>query len=397
MGKTLIVFSGIYDNGTAAAKRVRQFARGLRCAGDDAAVICYYRGIRSQYKQILWDVDRWGVPYTCVGIAEGSIKNYLVVRDVLTLSSRLGTLAVKACGEGFDRVLLYGTNWFIMRLVVKQLSRLRLPIVADFNEWILMGGGSVTEWLDEKWFRSFCVLKLAGLVCISPFWESYSKKVTKPMLLIPAMADDEFSDLSTCASSTFNLVYVGVLYRRDLPETMLEGVRLAIERGVHFTFHIIGRPGLFPESVRSLKRIETDPLLQTCVHVHGWVTRDQLQKSFAEAGAFLLLHGNDWQSWACSPTRLPEYLSLGVPVIYSKTKYLPQNLKHGQNICLLPESNSPEELADAIGYLVKNRDDGKKIGRAGRELALSEFYFENHGRRLKQFLDDLQKDISVHN
>jgi glycosyltransferase involved in cell wall biosynthesis len=395
MAKTLIVFSGKYDGGSAGAKRVRQFARGLRCVGDDAAVIGYFRGICSPCTRIVWDVDRWGVPYAGVGIAEGTFSKYLVFRDALTLSSRLGDLAVMACEEGFDRILLYGPYWFSMRLVVKRLSQLRLPIIVDFNEWMLRDGRPVTEWLDQELFRRFCVPKLAGLVGISPFWESYANKVAKPMLLIPAMADDEFEDVHPCTGKEFNLVYVGALFGRDLPETMLDGVKLAIERGVHFTFHIIGRPGPFPESVKCLQRIATDPQLRTRVQVHGWVTRDQLLNSYSEASSFLLLRGNDWESLACSPTRLPEYLSLGVPVIYSNTKYLPGSLKHRENIFLLPEGNNPEELADAICHLVNHRDECIRIGRAGRELALSEFFFEKHGQHLKQFLDNLQQAVPI--
>jgi glycosyltransferase involved in cell wall biosynthesis len=395
MSKTLIVFSGKYDDGSAAAKRVRQFAMGLRFAGDEAAVVGYFRGIRLPCSQISWDVDSWGIPYSGVSIAEGALNNYLVIRDAVSLSSRLGVLAVKACKEGFDRVILYGPSWFSMRLVVKKLSQLGLPIVVDFNEWMLRDGRPLSEWIDQELFRRFCVSKLAGLVGISLFWEGYSKKVSKPMLLIPAMADDEFTDVHHCAESDFNLVYVGVLFRRDLPEKMLDGVRLAIDRGVNFKFHILGRPGKYPESIRCLKRIEEDPVLQSRVQVHGWLTRDQLLKSYSEASSFLLLRANDWESLACSPTRLPEYLSLGVPVIYSNTKYLPHSLKHGENIWLLSEENTPEELADAIGHLVKHRDERIRIGRAGRELALSDFFFEKHGECLKKYLDNLQSAYSV--
>jgi len=392
MGKTLIVFAGKYDSGSAGAKRVRQFATGLRCAGDHAAVVSYYRGVNSLSLKISWNIDRWGVPHAGVNIVEGKLFNHKVLWDVLTLSSRLAELAVQACRDhSFDRVLLYGTSWFNMRVVVKRMSQLHVPLVIDFTEWMLFKGRPIREWLDQELFRRICVPKLAGLVIISPFWESYARKVAKPFILISAMADDELADLTFCNTRDFNLVYVGILFHRDRPEIMLDGVRLAIERGVNIRFHIIGRPGSFPESTRIMRRIDADPLLRNRVLIHGWVSRDELLKCYSEASSFLLIRENDWESLACFPTRIPEYLSSGVPVITSKTTGLHSSFIHRENIWLLPAGNEAEKLADAIGYLATHQDDGKRIGLAGRELAKKEFAFDKHGRRLSQFFDSLQE------
>ena len=224
MGKTLIVFAGKYDGGSASAKRVRQFALGLRSAGDDAAVVGYKRGVCPPEGPIPWEVDRWGVRHASVGIAEGPPTNLRVVGDALTLSPRLGELAARACRElAFNRILLYGTNWSMMRTVVHRVSQLRLPMVADFIEWFLCKGGLAREWLDEALFRRLCVPRLAGLVGISAFWETYARRIARPILLIPAMSDDEFADLKPGGGNGFNVLYVGGLFRRDLPETMLDG------------------------------------------------------------------------------------------------------------------------------------------------------------------------------
>lgn len=392
MGKTLIVFAGKYEGDSAGAKRVRQFARGLKCAGDEAAVVGYYRGMRPMAGPMLWKADRWGVRHTGVSISDGSMRSLRVIGDVLTLSSRLAELVVRACLEqGFDRVLLYGTNWFFMRTVVRRLSKDRLPMFADFNEWFSCKVRLSIVWLDQELFRRLCVPKLTGIVGITPFWETYARKVSKPILLIPAMADDEFGDFIPNRVDEFNLVYVGVLFRRDLPDTMLDGILLAIKRSSQFKFHILGRPGLFPEAVKCLKRIEADPMLRDRVLVHGWVSRDQLLQIYAEAGAFLLLRENDWDSLACFPTRLPEFLSSGVPVIVSNSNNLSPYLTHRENAWVLPAGHAPEELADAICHLVSHRDKGICIGRGGQELANAKFFFREYGRRLKRFLDGLQE------
>ena len=167
----------------------------------------------------------------------------------------------------------------------------------------------------------------------------------------------------------FSVVYVGVLFRRDLPDTMLDGVRVAIERGVDFTFSILGRPGGFPESVESVRRIEADPVFRNRVQIRGWVPRDHLRQIYSDAGSFLLLRQDDWISLASFPTRLPEFLSTGVPVITSRGENVDPYLKHRENAWLLPSGHAPQELADGISYLAAHRDEGLRIGRAGREVA----------------------------
>jgi glycosyltransferase involved in cell wall biosynthesis len=391
MGRTLIVFAGKYDESSAGAKRVRQFALGLRDAGDDAAVIGYYRGMGATEGAIRWDVDQWGVPHTGVGIAKGPVRNLCVAKDVLTLSSRMAELAVRvSCELAFDRILLYGTRWYFMRTVIRRLSELRLPMVADFNEWMSLKARPSIMGFDQELFRRVCIPKLAGIVGISPFWEIYARRVSKPFLLVPAMSDDEFSEFIPDTVNDFNLVYVGALYGRDLPDTMLAGVRLAIKCGAQFKFHILGHLGLFPEAIKCLERIEADPVLRDRVKVHGRVSRDHLRRIYAEAGSFLLLRGNDWDSLASFPTRLPEFLSTGVPVITSNTENLASYLKHRENTWLLPAGHAPDELADAICHLTSHRDERLNIGRGGKERARERFYFADYGRLLKQFLDELQ-------
>ena len=363
---------------------------GLRSAGDDAAVVSYCRGSRGPEGQIEWAVDRWGVPHAAVGIAEGKLTNPGVVADVLSVSSRLSDIVARACGDrAFNRLLLCGTNWSTMRAVVRRAGALGLPMVADFNEWFLFNRRPAREWLDQELFRRLCVPRLGGLVGISPLWEEYARSVGRRILLVPAMADDEFGNVVPRCGSALSLVYVGVLFRRDLPGTMLAGVRLAIERGVDVRFHILGGAGLFRESVETLQRIDADSVLRERVQVHGWVGREELRRIYGEAGAFVLLRQDDWEARASSPTRLPEYLSSGVPVITSSSENVAGYLEHAENAWLVPAGHAPKDVADAICYVAAHREDGMRIGQAGREVARTKLWFLSHGKRLKEFLDQL--------
>jgi glycosyltransferase involved in cell wall biosynthesis len=390
LGNTLIVYAGKYDGTTAGARRVRQLAMGLREAGDGACVISYHRGSRTTEDSISWMTDQWGVDHASVPVTDGSIRNPRVLWDALTVSSRLGDMATKALRQrGFDRVLLYGSSWTGLRAVVGRMHRAAVPMVADLNEWFLWDQRPLMVVLDQNLFRRFAAPRLAGIAGISVFWDDYARRLGKPVILIPALGDDEFEDLEAPSSDVFNLVYVGVLFRRDLPLTMIDGVRAAAQRGCKFRFIILGRPNLFPAATEALRQLQADPLLHNRVEITGWVERERLREVYREAGAFLLLRGNDWESRASFPTRLPEFLASGRPVITSMTGDAAFHLQHRQNAWLLPEGHEPERLADAICHLAVHREEATQIGRAGRVVARKEFCFRVHGQRLKEFLDRL--------
>lgn len=390
MGKTLIVYAGKYEEPTAPTKRVRQFAMGLRSAGDEACVISYSRRKRENDEATSWVTDRWGVDYASVSITTGSIRNPRVFWDALTLSSRLGDMAAKAVQQrGFDRVLLYGDTWSILRDAIDRMRRAAVPIVADLNEWNLWNPLARMV-LDQKLFRRFCVPKLSGIIGISVFWADYARHLGKPMILLPAMGDDEFANLETPNMDVFNLVYVGVLFRRDLPQTMIEGVRLATRRGCNFRLIIVGRRNLFPEAKAILRQLVADPLLRNRVEITGWIEQERLREVYRDAGAFLLLRGNDRESRASFPTRLLEFLASGRPVITSLTDDVALHFQHRHNAWLLPAGHEPEKLADAICHLAVHREEGIRIGRNGRDVANKNFCYRYHGQRLKEFLDGLR-------
>jgi glycosyltransferase involved in cell wall biosynthesis len=395
MGKTLIVYFGKYEGTSASSKRVRQLAAGLREAGDDACVISYRRGKRaSREGAITWMTDGWGVEYSTVNVAEGAIRSPRVLWDGIALSSRLSELTGIAIRQrGFDRVYIYGSTWLGLREVLGRLGGTAMPVVADMNEWFRWHQGTRLEVLDQALFRRFCVPKLTGIVGISAFWAEYARAVAKPAILIPAMSDGEFDDLEPPGAGSFNVVYVGALLGRDLPQTMFKGLQLAAQQGCKFRFYIVGAVSPIQEATDMLQQLQTDPLLSARSEITGLIDRAhraRLREIYRNAGAFLLLRRNEWESRACFPTRLPEFLSCGRPVIVSNCGDAPLQLRHRESAWLLPEGDAPQELADAISHLAANPQERRQIGEAGRELAKSAYDFRLHGKRLNEFLDGLQ-------
>ncbi|MGB4215649.1 MAG: glycosyltransferase [Thermacetogeniaceae bacterium] len=88
------------------------------------------------------------------------------------------------------------------------------------------------------------------------------------------------------------------------------------------------------------------------------------------------------------PTKLFEYMALGLPVITSNFPLYRQVVeKEKCGICVDPES--PEETAQAVQYLLEHQDEAESMGRRGQIAAIEKYNWELEQKKLLHFYDSL--------
>jgi len=88
------------------------------------------------------------------------------------------------------------------------------------------------------------------------------------------------------------------------------------------------------------------------------------------------------------PTKLFEYMALGLPVITSNFPLYRQVVeKERCGICVDPES--PEETAQAVQYLLDHQDEAETMGRRGQIAAIEKYNWELEQKKLLHFYDSL--------
>jgi glycosyltransferase involved in cell wall biosynthesis len=165
------------------------------------------------------------------------------------------------------------------------------------------------------------------------------------------------------------LCYVGAISRERGGIEMLEATRLLRENGVDVSLALAGPAS--EEFLADMIRVMGDDL-QPFVQYHGKVPITDAWKVVAQSTiglAMLHPHANYIESL---PTKVLEYMGIGVPVIASDFPLYREVVEgNSAGICVAPER--ADLLAQAVLRLLVDRDEMRAMGERGRLAARTKF------------------------
>lgn len=126
------------------------------------------------------------------------------------------------------------------------------------------------------------------------------------------------------------------------------------------------------------------------VRLLGKLNREEVYRliQHSKIGISVLLNVGQYSHLGNLPTKAYEYMSLGVPVILTRTPFNSAMVeKYGFGVCVDPENL--DEFAEAIKELVSNTKKAKEMGRLGREAIKNEFSWEMEVKKIVKLYHSL--------
>lgn len=181
--------------------------------------------------------------------------------------------------------------------------------------------------------------------------------------------------------SEINIFYLGGISFERAIDTVINGLARLRQYGYPFRMHLFG-PLAFPE-----KELETIPAysqLRQHLVFYGYTDQQRALPIAAQslAGLALLKPVADYPE--SYPTKLFEYMALGLPVITSRFPLYREVVeRHRCGFCIDP--HDPQALADCLRFLIENPAEAEAMGERGRVAAERYYTWETERRKLLDF------------
>jgi len=176
------------------------------------------------------------------------------------------------------------------------------------------------------------------------------------------------------------VIYVGVISRRKGIEYLVEAMERVIKKLPKVQLWLVGPPGDF------------QPPRRTWIKVFGPVKNRQLPKFFQRATVSVLpsVSTQTWQEQVGMVNL--QALACGTPVVTTRSGAIPEFVKGGEGVILVPEKN-PAALARVLIKLLNLSPlKLKTFGLAGRKFAIRRYQVANNVKKAEQTLLRLLKN-----
>jgi glycosyltransferase involved in cell wall biosynthesis len=376
----LIIGFAEYPGSSAASNHIHRLSLGLIQNGNEVTVIGF--GGRDSRK----GCDGSGVKYINYAGPKSSIFSYLASISEFgrALSKSLATIFLE---ELPGHVIYHGRSFWIGEIIRRKCEEGRVPMTPYQVEWFGPSAQRILNcsYIDQALFRRITIRRCGRLIGISRFWKTWGQNRGITCEVIPALNPIiPRTERAVRSSHGLRIAFVGGLHKRELPRTLFRGISLAIKRNVELSITMVGRP---PNNLKALIGDKDTALALGRTTFTGWVSQDQLWSILFNSDAGILLRDENRETQALFPTRLPEYMVAGVPIIASAAGDIPYYLDNGINSILIPPGNRPAELANAIERLAADPELVNALSKNATKTALERFEPFSNAKRLINFLE----------
>ena len=113
----------------------------------------------------------------------------------------------------------------------------------------------------------------------------------------------------------------------------------------------------------------------------GYINRKKMKEILSFSNAGLVLFEPEPNHVNAQPNKLFEYMSASIPVIGSDFP-LWREIVLKNNCGILVNPKNPQEIANAIKYILNNKDKAKMMGRNGRRTVEEKYNWQNEEKKL---------------
>lgn len=397
--KILIVGWFKFPFGSASASRVRTLAKGLVENGADVHIITTSRIPWREQDQNSSGTLAWqGISYECVNRYEQHGRKWSLRERFLNhfrAMNKSWSRTKELIEQGdYNTLFIYGRSALESLPLMKIARRGGVAVFFDIVEWKPPSAfryGSVDPLFYNDWVgRRLAPLGCNGVVVISTYIAEKYNRYHVPYLVVPSIYDfssTKFIPAPPKENGQFVVLYAGACKAGDGFDRLCDAIKIASSQGCPIRLDVVGTDGLSGPAVQQRQICEQNAILRTRVRFFGRFSDEAYPKVLASAHCLVLPRPDSQIARAAFPTRLPEFLSTGRPVLTTDVPDVPRYLDAGVHAEIVP-GNTPEDLAYGFLRLWRDPTRAARIGLAGQQRCREMFDYRQHAKNLYAFLSE---------
>ena len=385
-----IITTETFPNGLAATQRIKCYAKSVVELGYACKVFCVNR-CENPSKPLgnvnaKGEID--GYKYQYIGgstiIQKGWRNTIIQLNDTFRLvRMMLFSFTNK------DKVILYSYNPALLTLVVA-LSKLKgFKVYFELNEHpsvlhsLFKVKGESQPDLDRIKSRLY---GLDGILCISSSLKALLCRcgISEERIFVVNMLVDasRFADIQREDKEPF-IGYCGAAdNNKDGVDQLIKAFSKVHEQYPDLKLYIMGpkTPNSNNEELARGLGIENDVVFT------GMISSDQMPLMLKNASVLALARPQSIQAKYGFPTKLGEYLITGNPVVVTAVGDIPRFLEDEVSAYIV-EPDNVEAFASKLDCVLSHKEESKRVGLNGREVALKHFSGQTIKTQLKVALN----------
>jgi glycosyltransferase involved in cell wall biosynthesis len=246
--------------------------------------------------------------------------------------------------------------------------------------------------LDIEIAMRYFYPKVRNIIAISRYLQRYFESKGCNVLYLPAILDvlgvtPDLEPRSDC--SPLRLAYTGTPGKKDLLDPMLEAILRLDPEGKRIRFTLAGPSLGYLLDLPALKKRGMRQL-PACLVAPGYVTHQEAIAIVREADFSVLLRPRQRYAMAGFPSKVPESLAVGTPIICNLTSDLGDFLVDGVN-ALICDAPTVDACCLALGRALSQVPPERAAMRAmARKLAETAFDYRLFAGPMREFMQRLE-------
>lgn len=270
----------------------------------------------------------------------------------------------------------------------------RIPAIVDVTEWHssfqFKYGKLNLNYIWHSFKNRYLIPRAKNVLCISKYLEKHYKKAgCNTLYLPPQIIIDDYLKHKTPKIPPVRFFYAGTMLKKDFIIVALKGFGLLSEDEkslIHCT--IAG----CDESDFRKQLPEGDQIINSLgntLHIVGKISKQDVEKNLSESHFMMLMRPVSRYSLAGFPSKVPESLAAGVPIISNLTSDLGDFIIDMEN-GLIVDDFTPEAFALAVRKTINlTYEEFQIMSDNAYNTAKNEFNYKVYNESISIFLSKI--------